>query len=672
MTGSAPKAPDYAEQARVQGESNVEAARTSSKLSNPNMITPYGSQTVTYGDTAFDQAGYDSAMAGYQERLKQPRAEPNRANFNKDYTTNSFDRSGFDKATDDYNTNLQDWSRKGEGTRIRGDWYPSNRGEAPNAPNADDFQTSSNVQGFDQTGYDTALNRYNAGAAPLPPDRGNFMGTTDGGGDQDIPTVRQTLSPASQSLYDQELRVNAGLGNTAERGLETIDQMLGTPFDNSQVRGKARFYNPILGGRSQYDPSQLRDKEQFDASNMRERADFDTSQLRGRSEFDDSQLRGKALFDNSPLRGKAQFDPTDIRNKAAFDDSGLRDKAQFDDSNIRGQAQSGQQAWNNAYNSQMQRNQPFQERTRDRLTNQLSNQGIFAGSEAFGESMRDLERQENDFNLGAQNNATAQQQAQFAMDMQGRQNDQQEAQQAFARDTQGRGLDFQEQQNLYGMDFQNRQNDFSQQQQKFGMEDQARATDNQEQQQAFARATQNRGLDFQEAQNKYGMGLQNRQQDFQEAQNQFGMNFQGRANDFQEQQAQYARGIQGRAQDLNEQQAGFGMGLQGRQNDFAEQQARFGMDTQSRQDDISQQAYLRQLPLNELNALRMGNQIQNPQFQGFQGQSIAPAPMMQAANAQYNAALDASNAKNAAVGNLMSGGTSLASAGMGMAGMFAM
>ena len=66
----------------------------------------------------------------------------------------------------------------------------------------------------------------------LAPDRANFMGAADGGGDQDIPTVRQSLSPASQSLYDQELRINAALGNTAEKGLATIDQMLGTPFDN--------------------------------------------------------------------------------------------------------------------------------------------------------------------------------------------------------------------------------------------------------------------------------------------------------------------------------------------------------------------------------------------------------------------------------------------------------
>ena len=108
------------------------------------------------------------------------------------------------------------------------------------------------------------------------------------------------------------------------------------------------------------------------------------------------------------------------------------------------------------------------------------------------------------------------------------------------------------------------------------------------------------------------------------------------------------------------------MGLQGRSQDFGEQQARFGMDTQGRQDDITQEAYLRNLPMNELNALRMGNQIQNPQFQGFQGQQVAPPPIMQGANAQYNAALDRSNISNASDNSMLQGGVGLASAGMMM------
>lgn len=37
MGGKAPPAPDYAAQAREQGAANVDAARVSSKLSNPNV-----------------------------------------------------------------------------------------------------------------------------------------------------------------------------------------------------------------------------------------------------------------------------------------------------------------------------------------------------------------------------------------------------------------------------------------------------------------------------------------------------------------------------------------------------------------------------------------------------------------------------------------------------------
>lgn len=45
----APAAPDYQGAAVAQGQANLEAARASAKLSNPNIIGPYGTQTVSYG-----------------------------------------------------------------------------------------------------------------------------------------------------------------------------------------------------------------------------------------------------------------------------------------------------------------------------------------------------------------------------------------------------------------------------------------------------------------------------------------------------------------------------------------------------------------------------------------------------------------------------------------------
>ena len=48
---SPPPAPDYAAAAREQGIANEKAATQSSVISNPNIISPYGNQTVNWSDT---------------------------------------------------------------------------------------------------------------------------------------------------------------------------------------------------------------------------------------------------------------------------------------------------------------------------------------------------------------------------------------------------------------------------------------------------------------------------------------------------------------------------------------------------------------------------------------------------------------------------------------------
>lgn len=49
--GSPPPAPDYSALAKEQGAANVEAAKQTAYLSNPNVISPYGKRTVTYNTT---------------------------------------------------------------------------------------------------------------------------------------------------------------------------------------------------------------------------------------------------------------------------------------------------------------------------------------------------------------------------------------------------------------------------------------------------------------------------------------------------------------------------------------------------------------------------------------------------------------------------------------------
>src|SRR6056300_1398811 len=71
-----PPPPDYAGAAREQGTANLEAARLTARLSNPNISTPLGGQRVTFGRTATNQQAYDAAMQQYQQALQQYEQRP--------------------------------------------------------------------------------------------------------------------------------------------------------------------------------------------------------------------------------------------------------------------------------------------------------------------------------------------------------------------------------------------------------------------------------------------------------------------------------------------------------------------------------------------------------------------------------------------------------------------
>ena len=70
-----------------------------------------------------------------------------------------------------------------------------------------------------------------------------------------------------------------------------------------------------------------------------------------------------------------------------------------------------------------------------------------------------------------------------------------------------------------------------------------------------------------------------------------------------------------------------------------EQSRMFGLGTQAREKALQEQAFLRNEPLNTLNAVRTGAQVTGPQFQGVpQQQGVAGPDLLGAANAtgQYN------------------------------------
>ena len=62
-----------------------------------------------------------------------------------------------------------------------------------------------------------------------------------------------------------------------------------------------------------------------------------------------------------------------------------------------------------------------------------------------------------------------------------------------------------------------------------------------------------------------------------------------------------------------------------------------GANAQGYNQALQEQMALRNQPLNEISGLMSGSQLQMPQFQGYQGQNVAPAPVMAGAQAQGQA-----------------------------------
>lgn len=164
-----PPVPDYTALAKEQGQQNLVAAQQGSRLSNPNMITPFGTQTVTYSDPTFDEARYNADLA----------------KFNQGNTVNR-----------------QDFMRTDTG---------SGGGESDQMYGGGTY--------FDQAAYDDARKAF--GSAP---DRNAYM---SGGG---VPTVTQTLNPEAQATLEAQQRVQRALAGLGETGINNARSILSTPF----------------------------------------------------------------------------------------------------------------------------------------------------------------------------------------------------------------------------------------------------------------------------------------------------------------------------------------------------------------------------------------------------------------------------------------------------------
>jgi hypothetical protein len=99
-SASAPPTPDYIGAAKQQGIDNLASAKQSNIMSNPNMYTPFGNQTVTYSNPTFDQGAYDAALAKYNAGNVDRNQYMRTGSSEGDTVTGAsyFDQAGYDAA----------------------------------------------------------------------------------------------------------------------------------------------------------------------------------------------------------------------------------------------------------------------------------------------------------------------------------------------------------------------------------------------------------------------------------------------------------------------------------------------------------------------------------------------------------------------------------------------
>jgi hypothetical protein len=140
-----------------------------------------------------------------------------------------------------------------------------------------------------------------------------------------------------------------------------------------------------------------------------------------------------------------------------------------------------------------------------------------------------------------------------------------------------------------------------------------------------------------------------------------------RAQGFGENQAMSNFDLTNNQRDFGQRQAMTAADLQTNQLQFNQQQALAAQQNQQRQAMMQEALAMQSRPLDLVNALRTGAQVQNPQFQQFAQQQTTSGPnMLGAANAQYGAEMNAFNAQNAQTSGLLGG---IAGVGLGLAGL---
>lgn len=595
-----PPTPDYAGAAKEQGVANLEAARLTARLSNPNVITPLGGQRVTYGRPQFNQRAYDAAMAQYRARNQQAPATGTPP-------TGTPPTGGAVAPTVGVGGGAAMPTTGGGGVQMGGGMYGATTGTAgvdmgvspePTATKTDGMPAARRqalgmedkdyAQGFTtlptgsqvptamligggrldssgmgpgqmtraEQGYDPSFSRYGY-TGDVEPTREMFTDMVD----LDTPTIEQYLTPDAQATLEAQQRVERAFSGLGERAIGRVQDVYGTAFT----------------------PQGLPEQQfQFEGGGALPTL---------------PQLQGQARSDVSAL--PTNFGPTAGQyGMATGGPASPTLQGQLDVSNL---AQMPVNAGITAQEAIMSRLDPQLQRQRAQLETQLANQGLVRGGEAYNVALQEQGQRENDLRTQAALQG-------LQLDMAARQQGLGEAQALGG---------FANQAALAG----------------FGAGQQATGAQNAAIAQNFQQALQGQGAYNAAAAQQFGQG----------------MDIAGLYNASLAQNQQAA---------LQQAQAQAALQSQG----FNQAQAMANFQNAQRQAALQEQLALRQLPLNEVSAVMGGAQVQLPQFQAYQGAEVGAAPIFGATQAAGNAAqqnyanqVAAYNAKLGMYGSILGG-----------------
>ena len=635
-----PPAPDYAGAAQQQGIANLEAARLTARLSNPNVITPLGGQRVTYGRPQFNQRAYDAAMAQYRARNPQAPATgtpPTGAPTGGVPPTTPMGGGMYGPTT---GSGGVDMGVSPEPTATKADGMPAARRQALGMEDTDYAQGFTTLPTGSQVptamlvgggrldssgmgpgqmtragqGYDPSFSQYGY-TGDVMPTREMFTDMVD----LDTPTIEQYLTPDAQATLEAQQRVERAFSGLGERAIGRVQDVYGTAFT---PQGLPEQQFRFEGGGPLPTLPQLQGQARSDVSALPVNFGPTAGQY-GTAAGGPGALNLQGL-DTSGIggvqTGMGQF------GQAQGGPAAPTLQGQLNVSNL---AQMPVNAGMTAQEAIMSRLDPQLQRQRSQLETQLANQGLVRGGEAYNVALQEQGQRENDLRTQAALQG-------LQLDMQARQQGLGEAQAlgGFANQAALAG---------FGAGQQATQAQNAAIAQNAGLALQSGQFANQAQAQQFAQrlaagefgreaqlASFQTGQAAQDAVNRaisqnFGQGLAAQGAYNAAAGQQFGqeMDIAGLYN---------ASLAQNQAAALQQAQAQAALQSQG----FNQAQAMANFQNAQRQAALQEQLALRQLPLNEVAAIMGGAQVQLPQFQAYQGAEVGAAPIFAGTQAAGN------------------------------------